>query len=67
VPDDRVRRFDEPRPVMVQHDDGAWYTGWCEGWAWWPDGWRASVEYTVAPGEKYVRVLPGDRVQLADE
>jgi hypothetical protein len=65
--DPPVRRFDPPRPVLVHHDDGHWYTGFCEGWVRWPDGWRASVDWTVTPGEKYVRVLSADRVRLADE
>lgn len=66
VPDDRVRRLEEPRKVLVLHDDGHWYTGWCEGWAWWPDGWRASVVYVVAPGAKYVRVVHADRVDAVE-
>lgn len=67
VPDDRVRRFEEPRKVLVRHDDGRWYTGWCEGWTRWEDGWRASCTYTVAPGAQYVRAVPEGRVELLDE
>lgn len=63
APDPRVRRFEEPIPVDVLHDDDRWYRGEQEGWVWWPDGWRGSVTYVVAPGEKYVRVLPEARVR----
>lgn len=62
-----MRRFDPPRKVLVLHDDGRWYTGMCEGWVAWPDGtWRASCEWTVSPGEKYVRSVPAGRVELAE-
>lgn len=65
---DDVRRFDPPRPVLVLHDDGAWYTGDCEGWIRQDDGtWRASVAYTVSPGMKYSRSVRADRVTPADE
>ena len=59
-----MRRFDEPRPVLVQHDDGRWYRGFCEGWTRRDDGeWRASCRYTVGVGETYVRSLPAERVR----
>lgn len=65
--DPRVRRFDEPRRVLVLHDDGRWYTGWCDGWTRGDDGvWRASCWYTVAVGAKHVRSLPAERVQLVE-
>lgn len=61
--EDDVRWYDEPRPVLVEHE-GRWYRGFCEGWARWPNGvWMASVTYSVAPGEKYVRSVPPERVR----
>lgn len=58
------RRFDPPRAVLVRHEDGRWYPGLQDGWVRWPDDtWRASVTYTVAPGEKYVRSVDADRVR----
>lgn len=64
--DGDVRRIDPPRRVLVRHDDGRWYTGWQDGWVRWPGGWRASVRYSTAPGEQYVRSLPAERVTLAE-
>lgn len=63
---DGARRFIPPRPVRVLHDDGRWYAGEQDGWVRWPDGaWRASVTYTVAVGEKFVRSVPDSRVAPA--
>ena len=57
------RRFDPPRVVDVEHD-GAWYRGLQDGWVRWPDGqWRASVEWSVSPGEKYSRSVPATKVR----
>jgi hypothetical protein len=64
--DPNVRRYDEPVSVDVLHE-GRWYRGFCRGWARRDDGtWRAAVEYSVAPGEKYVRSVAADRVRPAD-
>lgn len=63
---DDVRRFDEPIPVEVLHDDGRWYRGEQEGWVRSDDGWRGSVTYSVAPGMKYVRVVAADRVRKVE-
>lgn len=61
---DNVRRYDELRPVLVLHEDERWYRGFCEGWSRRDDGtWMASVTYTVAVGEKYVRSVPPERVR----
>lgn len=61
------RRFEEPRPVLVLHDDGAWYTGFQDGWIRRGDGtWRASVRYTTAPGSQFDRAMPASRVRPAD-
>lgn len=63
-----VRRLDPPRPVLVRHDDGRWYTGRCDGWIRQDDGtWKASVTYTVTPGAKYLRSLAADRVTPVQE
>lgn len=67
VTDDRIRRFQEPRQVLVRHDDDHWYTGWQDGWIRRDDGtWRASVRYTTAPGAQYDRAVPTDRVRPVD-
>ncbi|NUS55866.1 MAG: hypothetical protein HOV66_13570 [Streptomycetaceae bacterium] len=60
------RRFDPPRVVEVERD-GVWYRGLQDGWVRWPDGtWRASVEYSVAPGIKYSQSVPAARVRPVD-
>lgn len=54
-----------PRLVLVQHDDGGWYPGVQDAWTRWPDGgWRASVTYSVAPGMRYLRSVPPERLRL---
>jgi hypothetical protein len=67
VPDDDRRPYTPPRAVDVEHDDGTWYPGWQDAWVRWPDGsWRASVSYTIAPGTKYLRSVPAEKVRLPD-
>lgn len=59
------RRFDEPRPVEVEHE-GRWWLGLQHGWvardgAWWADvEWIADHDWGRG---KYVRVVPADRVR----
>lgn len=67
VTDPDVRWIDPPRRVLVRHDDGAWYTGFQNGWSRSGGVWRASVRYTVRPGEQYDRAVPADRVEVVDE
>lgn len=63
-----MRRYDPPRPVLVQHSDGAWYTGFCEGWVQSEAGlWRASVTFTTGVGETRVKVVAAERVRPVDE
>jgi hypothetical protein len=65
VEDDR-RRFDPPRVVEVEHE-GRWYRGMQTGWIRWPEEeWRAEVEWSVAPGMKYVKSVPAGRVRLSE-
>lgn len=62
----KARRFDEPRAVEVLHE-GAWWPGFQDGWVPWPDGWRASVEFSVQYDwglGKHTMSVPADRVRL---
>ena len=59
------RRYPEPLPVQVLHDDGRWYRGLAAEWTKADGGWRCHVTYTVAPGCRFLRAVNPDRVREA--
>jgi hypothetical protein len=63
-----IRRLEPPVAVLVLHDDGLRYSGFCERWTRHDDGsWWALCRYTTAPGMQYVRSLRADRVGPLEE
>ena len=38
--------------------DGHWYPGFVRGWYRYPDGWSASVQYSVEPASNYLATFP---------
>jgi hypothetical protein len=59
------RRYEEPLPVEVLHDDGRWYRGLASDWTFADGGWRCHVQYTVAVGSTFVRAVDEDGVRPA--
>ncbi|MGY1712514.1 hypothetical protein ACI8AC_23685 [Geodermatophilus sp. SYSU D00758] len=62
------RRFDPPRPVLVEHDQ-QWWPGWPHAWRLCDDGrgWRADVEYVITHEwgrGKHVPSVPATRLRL---
>jgi hypothetical protein len=61
------RRFDPPRPVLVEHE-GRWWPGWQRAWRLCDDtrGWMAEVTWTAdhewGPGN-YATMVRRERVQ----
>jgi len=63
------RRFDEPRPVEVEHD-GAWWPAFQSWWLLCDDdrGWVAQVEYVIQHdygAGKHLACVPPERVRVA--
>jgi hypothetical protein len=58
------RRYEEPRAVLVLHDDGRWHDGLATDWTFAGGGWRCHVTYTVAPGSRFLRAVDPDAVKL---
>jgi hypothetical protein len=57
------RTFEPPRLVQVLHDDGRWYRASQFEWVRWPTGeWRAGISYSTAPGARYIRTVPAERL-----
>lgn len=53
----------EPKQCMVLHE-GRWFEGFMTYWHRNDDGsWRASVQYTTAPGMTYMQVRPASEVR----
>lgn len=61
------RRYDPPRPVLVEHN-GRWWNGWQWEWLLCDDGrgWRAGVQWTEdyewGPG-RHITTVPPTRLR----